>query len=342
MILKLWDKKSRPYMQALHFAFALGAFVAPLLVKPFLTTPGYPPNATIHSNASTSSTIPPIAWAFWLGSIPFLVTGLGFLFFVFMRSCKIQELQARMPAAVRNKQLGSKVLILSLFFAFLMLYVGLEVAYGGYLFTFGVKSNLHMGKDAAAYLVSVFWGCFALSRLAAVPLSRHIRPAKLLVVDIAGCFLASAVLASQFSEGCYFADHTKLWVGSALFGISMASVFPATFSWAEYFFDVSGRTSSLLVVGACLGEMLVPLLVGNLFTTVGPCVLMVSTLVISILVFLVFLAILIVGKYLRRHSPSVRMHYQKKQQEPLIDSNKDEVLRLLKHTSEILSNDVDD
>lgn len=41
----LWGKKSAPYMQTLHFAFGIGAFIAPLLAKPFLSP--IPANTTI-------------------------------------------------------------------------------------------------------------------------------------------------------------------------------------------------------------------------------------------------------------------------------------------------------
>ncbi|KAK6191355.1 hypothetical protein SNE40_003069 [Patella caerulea] len=34
--IKIWGKKSAPYMQLLHFAFGVGAFIAPLLARPFL------------------------------------------------------------------------------------------------------------------------------------------------------------------------------------------------------------------------------------------------------------------------------------------------------------------
>ncbi|XP_071099923.1 sodium-dependent glucose transporter 1A-like [Haliotis cracherodii] len=34
--IKIWGKKSGPYMQVVHFAFGMGAFVAPLLARPFL------------------------------------------------------------------------------------------------------------------------------------------------------------------------------------------------------------------------------------------------------------------------------------------------------------------
>ena len=36
--LRIWGKDSGPYMQALHFAFGVGAFMAPLVAAPFLST----------------------------------------------------------------------------------------------------------------------------------------------------------------------------------------------------------------------------------------------------------------------------------------------------------------
>ena len=38
MLLSLWETGSAPYMQALHFFFGLGAFFAPLIAEPFLTS----------------------------------------------------------------------------------------------------------------------------------------------------------------------------------------------------------------------------------------------------------------------------------------------------------------
>ena len=48
LLLRLWDEKSGPYMQALHFLFALGSFVAPLLVEPFLAHNAIPDIPTSH------------------------------------------------------------------------------------------------------------------------------------------------------------------------------------------------------------------------------------------------------------------------------------------------------
>ena len=36
LCLNIWGMNSGPYMQALHFSFGVGAFVAPLIAEPFL------------------------------------------------------------------------------------------------------------------------------------------------------------------------------------------------------------------------------------------------------------------------------------------------------------------
>ncbi|XP_005108307.1 uncharacterized protein LOC101852725 [Aplysia californica] len=53
--IKIWGKRSPTYMQILHFAFGLGAFLAPLLARPFLND-----QLLTYSNESVSGTRHPI------------------------------------------------------------------------------------------------------------------------------------------------------------------------------------------------------------------------------------------------------------------------------------------
>ena len=353
LLLSTWGKRSRPYLQALHFLFAFGAFVAPLIVQPFLLTecPDSQTNPTSNKSArnltnatqnTTSIDTLPVTWSYWIGSIPLALSAVGFLVFVFMKSCSVPDSQDQKDADSPKSRSGGllyRVLILCLFSVFLLLYVGLEVAYGGYIFTFAVKSKPGMSKEHAAFLTSGFWGSFALFRLAAVPLSRHLSPPRMLMLDLVGCLLASVILVSQFTAGCATADHTKLWLGTVISGISMASVFPAAISWAEYFMTVSGKTASVLIVSACFGEMVVPLAVGNTITTVGPCAMMACTMAISLLTLTTFILINVASRYFRRRGAFVGMHFQKKrnQNEPAIEGQRDEVLRLLEQNNDLFN-----
>ena len=286
-------------------------------------------------------------WAYWISSIPLAIAGVGFLVFVFIKSCSLQDKDTKDEDAPKTKQgsLMYRVTILSLFSVFLLLYVGLEVAYAGYIFTYGYTSNVAMSKDSSAFLTSGFWGSFALARLAAVPISRYLRPSKILFLDLMGCVLGSVVLISQIKDGdCCAADSTKLWVGTVILGVSMASVLPAALSWVEYLLTVSGRTASVLVVASSCGEMLIPLAVGRTIgDTVGPCSLMACAFVISILTFVTFLLILATGRYFKRNSAFAGMLYQRsqKQEEGRRGRQPDEVLELLEQNNEEFFNNGD-
>eukprot|EP00048_Salpingoeca_helianthica_P004013 m.72850 g.72850 ORF g.72850 m.72850 type:complete len:246 (+) comp13006_c0_seq3:823-1560(+) len=123
---------------------------------------------------------------------------------------------------------------------------------------------VQMAPHTAAYLTSAYWGAFAAGRLAAIFLSHHMSPAAMATADLVGCLVSSILLyVMRDSE-------PVLWAGSALFGVSMASIFPSAFHLVEHFVDVTGGAASFIVVGAALGEMLVPLLDSLLFERVGP------------------------------------------------------------------------
>ena len=52
---KLWGRKNAPYLQTLHFAFALGAFLAPMLARPFLSNENLFSNTTLLKNERNTS-----------------------------------------------------------------------------------------------------------------------------------------------------------------------------------------------------------------------------------------------------------------------------------------------
>lgn len=349
-------------MQALHFVFAFGALVAPLLAQPFLQDSGQSLNNNNVTNSSALNATPitrdicktlnptshetmPVTWAYWIGSVPLTITFVGFLIFVFSKACSLQEseIQEEDPSKAKQGSLIYRMVILSLFSLFLLLYVGFEVAYGGYIFTFGRTVKHALDEDTAAFLTSAFWGSFAFGRLASVPVARFLKPTHMLGIDMVGFLVASMVLLSQIKDGdCKASDSTKLWLGTVLLGLSMASVFPTSISWAEYFMNVSGRTASVLVVASSCGEMLIPLAVGNTIgDTVGPCALMACAFAVSVLVVIIFLMILCAGRYFKRHSAFAGMLYQRtqkqdegrRQQKPA-----DEVLELLQQKKEVFNN----
>ncbi|EDO45309.1 predicted protein, partial [Nematostella vectensis] len=140
----------------------------------------------------------------------------------------------------------------------------LQGAYGGYLYTYAVKSEVHFTPSHGAYLTSLFWCLFAVGRFISIFVSMFVKPDKMLLANLTGCFVSMSIM---------FYCHPypmSLWIGSSAFGLFMSSVFPSTLTLAEHCIDVTGSITSILIVSSASGEMLIPLLVGKEFTREGP------------------------------------------------------------------------
>lgn len=246
-----------PYMNALHLFFGVGTFLAPIILA--------------QSVLRTQN----ITGGYWL--IAFLIVPLA-----------IWLLRIPHPAAPTTKKEkqgrgNTKLLILIVLFFFL--YVGAEIGFGGWVFTYAVELGL-ANATTAAYLTATFWGTFTLGRLLSIPIAARVRPRWILSVDLGGIVLSLGLLL-LFSE-----SQVVLWGGTAVLGLSMASVFPTMISLAERRMTLTGTTTSWFFVGASLGSMFLPWLVGQLFEPIGPQVTILIFLVDSLLAMAIFVAVM--------------------------------------------------
>ncbi|HEX5943852.1 MAG TPA: hypothetical protein VFY66_16335, partial [Anaerolineales bacterium] len=62
---------------------------------------------------------------------------------------------------------------------------------------------------------------------------------------------------------------TMLWIGTVLFGISQASIFPTFLTLAEERMHITGAIAGLFLVGAGAGGMILPWLIGQAFVQVS-------------------------------------------------------------------------
>ncbi|KAK2883736.1 hypothetical protein Q8A67_017373 [Cirrhinus molitorella] len=265
LILNTWGEQAGPHLQALHFSFAAGAFVSPIIAK--LVFGQRSNNASIYTAsghasktfyASLLSSHPKSTlssmWAYIvIGAFVLLVS----LIFFFLYSCSSPNSnRAKTPS---GKQMFSKhhntlIFLLSLFFFF---YVGSEVAYGSFIFTYG-KDYIGMKQVEAAGLNSLFWGTFAAGRGLAIFFASCLRPGILILLSLVGTTV-SALLLCLFSR-----NSPMLWACTAIYGVSMSTTFPSGISWVEQYTTVTGRSAAVFVVGAALGEMILPALMGFL------------------------------------------------------------------------------
>ena len=98
----------------------------------------------------------------------------------------------------------------------------------------------------------------------------------MLLLDVAGSILAAGIVLFFQNSA------TALWAGPALLGFSIASLFASSINFAEEGIGITGRVTSLLIVGAGVGSMFFPWFIGQIFESRGPRIMPFSVLLMFI------------------------------------------------------------
>jgi hypothetical protein len=72
-------------------------------------------------------------------------------------------------------------------------------------------------------------------------------------------------LASSVLLLLFSSSLTAVWLFTILFGASMACIFPTAIALAESYFPVQGKHATCFVIGGAAGEMLIPFIIATLF-----------------------------------------------------------------------------
>lgn len=236
LLVRVHGKRVAPFMNAMHACFGVGALIAPLIVA----------QLTLSGHAATQT-------YFVLAVLLLPIAGFTFR----QRSPHAPE-GHRVDTAESKTRFTMFSLVL-----FLFLYVGAEVGFAGWIFTYAVATSLG-SVAAAAYLTSLFWGSLTLGRILMVPLAARVKPESILAVSLAAAVL-SLLLMMVGSNSLLVISLTTVGLG-----ISVASIFPATLSFAGLHMTVSGRVTGWFIVGSSMGATLIPLAIGQLLARFGP------------------------------------------------------------------------
>lgn len=251
-----------PFMNALHFFFGVGSFIAPIILAQTALLSG---DIKLGYIVMALMIIPILVWI--------------------VRQPSPAASDDENGTTVAVKRTRDQTILIIFTAAILFFYVGAELGFGGWIYTYALKLDL-ADETTAAYLTSAFWGAFTIGRLISIPLATRFRPRSLMILNFFGCLL-SAMIIILLPKSL-----TALWGGTLLMGVSMASIFPVTITLAERRMPITGQTTSWFFVGVGLGSMLMPWLIGQLFEPIGPLVTMYIVLIALLLDFLVFLAML--------------------------------------------------
>jgi FHS family Na+ dependent glucose MFS transporter 1 len=265
-----------PFMNALHFFFGVGSFLAPVIVALALALSG---NIT---SAYWILAVLVLPVAFWLSRLPSPSSpnhapapfqGAEY------SPTEGGSLAEPLPSAPSRRNIVLLIALLLLF------YVGAEAAFGGWVYTYAVALDLS-GATTAAYLTSAFWGALTFGRLVAIPVAARFRPRTILLADLLGCLASMGVILVWTSSP------VAIWLGALGLGFSMASIFPAAISLAERRIPITGQVTGWFLVASSIGAMSVPWLIGQLFEPIGPRIAMIIILVDLVAALIAFAALL--------------------------------------------------
>ena len=294
--MRLWGNKSGPCMQVLHFSWAFGAFTAPLIAKHFIqeeiseecsnsTTVVNITSVNINYSSNineTSCDVPSsqFSYAYYVTASLFLPSLVAFIFYAFRREligrCCTEHTRAQSPNERQSNSENDEtsatkyplcylIILFNLIFSFMFIYVGLEAGFGSLIFTVAVTGELGFSKSSAALLQSVYWGTFAFTRLISVTLViLKVRATIMIMGNIFGSFVASLIMTF------YVHSPTAIWLGSAVLGMSYASIFPTVMTWMSENAKASGKATAVLVTGGTLGDIVLPAVMGALVANVNP------------------------------------------------------------------------
>jgi FHS family Na+ dependent glucose MFS transporter 1 len=145
---------------------------------------------------------------------------------------------------------------------YLFFYVGAEITYGGWIFTYATTLKV-FSAAGAAYLTSGFWFSFTVGRLISIPIATRFSPRQVIPAAMLGCLVTlGLVVVLPASTGL-------LWMVTIVLGFCMAPLWPMGFTLAGQSIKLTARLSSIILLGDSFGGMFLPWLVGQVIDLSG-------------------------------------------------------------------------
>ena len=263
LLFRVRDIKIGPVMNGLHFFYGLGSFLAPLIL------------------AGSLKFQDDIQWGYWGLGIFSLISLIQLIKLSEPTSPGVEPAASEILPAEGSKHRSILILMIAIFY---FAFVGVEIGYGDWLYTYSLQSHL-ADDQGAVLLTSIYWGAFTAARLVSIPLAARFKSKKILLGDLAGAFMGLGLVL--FFPG----SRTALWMGTIILGASLASIFPTALTYVETFMPMTGKITSRFFVSGSIGSIFLPWIIGRYVEGVGPQIIIYVlsiTLVIAGLMFFLF------------------------------------------------------
>ncbi|XP_046554204.1 sodium-dependent glucose transporter 1B-like [Haliotis rubra] len=300
-IVEEWGDKGKPFMQALHFSFSLGATLSPFVLEPFLSeeleettwiTANYTftPTSTIYNTSTMAMTGTPaprtksnIHYGFLIVAIPSGIFSFAFLIKYShernkgtsnirrkdtQKGIKDHEEEEEEGPMRKKRTLPRHLLIitLALFALFYFFLDEVEDTSPSFLALFVVK-QMNWTKKYGGRLSSAFWGSYTAGRGVGIILISFVTHTQFFTI----CCVVLCMSQLGLLLSATYGFGTGIWISIVGIGLAISVVFPASLTWTEKeLVQLSGKLMGVIYVALSLGGLANPQIIGVTMALYSP------------------------------------------------------------------------
>ena len=326
-ILEVWQEIANPYMQGMHFCYAIGMTIAPLIAEPFLSPDIIRINQTVIIPAN-QSLVPfsnitgadvargsQIAVPYTISAVV-LFAAAALLFTLYIRTpylhpnrtmhqAKSSSSSSRNPFNTNNDDENVNLImfqspkryyvtVILLGSALLCFYSGIEMNTFTFFPDFAVYIDLHLSKSTAAYMTSLLSASFACSRGISILIATRFKPMNMLYFNLVLIGVGNSMML-MFAN---ISEH-MLWISLLIQGFGYSCVFPGIYSFLEERINVTNSLCGLFMFASSIATTVNPIIVGYYIQT-NPLIFVYINIVSLVICLVIFVALHSTDRSLRK------------------------------------------
>lgn len=257
-LMLIWVHESHvgPFLNGLHFFFGFGALLGPIIA------------------AQVINLGKPIVIAYRVIAIIAIPIAL----FIFSQQSPKRNIN---DGLLHNGDLTAGQAQLVILCLLIIFSAGIKSSIGTWIFTYTTTTGIS-SETAASYLTSMFWGMLTFGRLIGIPISIRFRPRRIVLVGLIGGLVSIAILLLKPTSLSF------VRLGVCGLGLSLGPQVPNLLSLAEEMGYSSGKSTGFLFAAMGAGGLVMPVLISQLFKSVGPQILLITIVTSAIISLMTF------------------------------------------------------
>ncbi|KAI1288242.1 Major facilitator superfamily domain-containing protein 4B [Halotydeus destructor] len=259
-VLELWKEDSNPYMQTMHFSYALGSFIGPFICEPFLTS-----TAIIDPFFKVSLFSTPFFIASAAAILSVLVQ--WYLFLSIPYTAENRAMKTPRDDADIDSSDGHHVFSLPKYYFFVVVSLGaivlcfeggIEMNTFNYLATFIINTELKISESKAAIMNGVLNGGFMVSRFISIFLATRMKTINMLYMNLTIIMIGNVLIWT-----CANLSEAGLWLGVVTLGFGFSSSWPGVFALIEERINATNIVCAIFMSATMLHAAIGPLIEGK-------------------------------------------------------------------------------